>query len=211
MRVVGVVGAVSHGSLAEPPEPTYYVPFAQNPSARVTIVARTAAPPAAALAALAAVVGRLDERVPVSGASPYSRLLGASLAEARLLALMLLLFAGAALLLGGVGVYGVAAYSVRERVRDFGVRMALGARAREIRGEVLVDVAWLALPGLLAGLVLAPAAALLLGGLLYGVAALDPVTLVAVPVVLALTVAAAVAAPALRATRVDPARVLREG
>jgi ABC-type antimicrobial peptide transport system permease subunit len=176
----------------------------------VTVVARAAGAEGAALGAIEGVVRRLDERVPVSGAAAYQRLVGASLAQERLLALMLVLFAAATLVLGGVGVYGVAAFSVRERTRDFGVRLALGARAREIRREVLSDVAGLALPGLAVGVVLAAGASWLLRGLLFGVAALDPLTLVLVLLVLGTTVLVAVAAPALRATRLDPAQVLRD-
>lgn len=211
MRVVGVVGAISDDGLGEDPKPSFYVPFAQRPTASAWIVARGTGATAATLATLGDVVHRLDERVPVSRAMPLESLLGSSLAQERLMAVLLVLFAGSALVLGGVGVYGVAALSVRRRLRDFGIRMALGAGGAEIRREVVTEVAWLAVPGLLVGLVLAAGTTRLLDGLLFAVAPYDPLTWAAVPVTLAVVVALAVLAPALRATRVDPATVLRDG
>jgi predicted permease len=210
MRIVGVVGPIVAHGLGEAPVASFYVPFAQNPSASAWVVTRAAASPALAVTALADVVSRRDDRVPVSRAAPYTALLGTSLAQERLMAVLLVVFAGCALLLGGVGVYGVAAYSVRQRRRDFGIRMALGAGGAQIRREVLAEVAWLAVPGLLAGMVLASGTTRLLDGLLYAVAPFDPLTWALVPVALGLVVALAVVAPTLRATRVDPATALRE-
>jgi ABC-type antimicrobial peptide transport system permease subunit len=120
------------------------------------------------------------------------------------------LFAFTTLTLGAVGVYGIAAFSVRERFREIGVRMTLGADPAEIRNQVLWGGLRLALPGGVLGLVLAGAGSRFLEGFLFGVSALDPLTFLAAPTVLLASALLAVYLPALRATRVDPATVLRE-
>jgi ABC-type antimicrobial peptide transport system permease subunit len=105
----------------------------------------------------------------------------------------------------------VAAFSVRERIREIGVRMTLGADPGEIRRSVIREGLWLALPGGLLGLVLAAAAGRLLGSVLYGVSPVDPVTFALTPLLLVASALVSVYLPARRATRVDPATVLREG
>jgi putative ABC transport system permease protein len=167
--------------------------------------------PGAALGAVQATVRDYDARMPVSEMATYPELLSASLSGTRLLAVLLLVFAGTTLILGCVGVYGVAAFSVRERVREIGVRMTLGAEPREIRGDVIREGLWLAIPGGVVGLVLAAVSGRVLGSVLYGVSPVDPVTFVLTPLLLVGAALVAVYLPASRATRVDPATVLREG
>jgi putative ABC transport system permease protein len=132
-----------------------------------------------------------------------------SVAERRLTMLMLTIFAGAALLLAAVGIYGVIAYSVTERTQEIGIRMALGAR----RGDVLRMIVGQALALTLLGVVLGGISALLLArlmtGLLYNVRPADPATFVAVAAALTLVAAAASYVPGRRATRVDPVIALR--
>lgn len=171
--------------------------------------ALTEAEVGAALGAVMRRVRELDSRMAVSDMLTYEDRLAASLVGTRLMALLLLLFAGTALVLGCVGVYGVAAFSVRERLREIGVRMAMGASADGIRREVLREGLMMALPGGALGLLIAVFATRALEGLLFGVARFDPITFVAVPLVLAAAALLAVYVPAMRATKVDPAIVLR--
>ena len=132
------------------------------------------------------------------------------MATPRLLTLLLGLFAGTTLLLGCVGVYGVASFSVRERLKEIGVRMTLGAEASEIRRDVVREGLWLALPGGVVGLALAAFGTRILGGYIFGIPAVDPVTFSVTPILLVVTAVAAVYLPAMRATRVDPVKVLRQ-
>lgn len=147
----------------------------------------------------------------VSEMALYPELRRDSLAVPRLLTLLLLIFAGSTLTLGCVGVYGVAAFSARERVREIGVRMSLGAEPGEIRSRFLKEGLWLAIPGGLVGLVIAAASGRVLSSFLYQVSPMDPVTFILTPLILVAAALLAVYVPARRATRVDPASVLREG
>lgn len=215
MEIVGVVGATGALDLSQAPEPTIYLPLAQMQSGapdHAMVVAQVAAgAESAGLASVQAAIGGFDGRMPVSELASWSSLLQASLSGTRLLTVLLGLFAATALILGCVGVYGVAAFSVRERIREIGVRMTLGAEPDEIRRGVIREGLWLALPGGLVGLVLAAVAGRLLGSVLYGVSPVDPVTFVVTPLLLVGAALVAVYLPARRATRVDPATVLREG
>ena len=213
MEVVGVVGSVRHGDLAEAPQPTLWVPLAQmgmGALGQATVVVQGAAGRGDPLTGIATAVASHDDRIAVSDLVPYESLLSRSLAQQRLVMILLLVFAGTALALGCVGVYGVASFSVRQRLREFGVRLALGASTGQVRGRVLRDGLGLVLPGAVAGLVLAVPAAQALEGVLYGVNAFDPLTLGVAPLILAGAAGLATYVPARRATRVDPAVVLRE-
>ncbi len=215
MEVVGVTAAVHHEDLASPPQATMWVPLAQmgfGALGHATAVARPrpGAGSADALVSLSGAVGAFDNRIAISDLVPYDRLLARSLAQQRLMMILLVLFAGTALILGCVGVYGVAAFSVRQRIREFGVRLALGASAPRIRRSVLGDGLRLAVPGTLIGLLLAVPAARGLESMLYGVRAFDPVTFLAAPIALGAAAMVAAYVPARRAMRVDPAVVLRE-
>ena len=213
MEIVGVVGSVRHEDLSEAPQPTLWVPLAQmgmGALGQATVVVHGAPGRGAPLSAISEAVAEYDDRIAVSDLLPYEGLLSRSLAQQRLVMMLLLVFAGTALALGCVGVYGVAAFSVRQRIREFGVRLALGAPARRIRTGVLRDGLGLALPGTLVGLLLAIPAGRALESVLYGVNALDPLTLVAAPLILAAAAMVATYVPARRAMRVDPAVVLRE-
>lgn len=215
MEIVGVVGATGALDLSEAPAPTVYLPLAQMQSGapgHALVVARVASGgDAAGLASVQSAVHSFDDRMPVSELASWSSLLKASLAGTRLLTVLLGLFAAATLILGCVGVYGVAAFSVRERIREIGVRMTLGAEPDEIRRGVIREGLWLALPGGLLGLILAAVAGRLLGSVLYGVSPVDPLTFAITPLLLVGAALVAVYLPARRATQVDPANVLREG
>jgi predicted permease len=212
IEIVGVVGATRDGDLSAEREPTLWVPLAQmglGPLGHAVVVASTPGDPTAALAAIMRRVRQLDDRMAVSELLTWEERLGASLAGSQLIALILLVFAAATLALACVGVYGVAAFSVRERLRDIGIRMAMGESTSGIRRSVFRDGLLLALPGGIVGLLLAVPATRALEGLLFGVAPLDPVTFLTVPFVLGASALLAVYVPARRATNVDPAIVLR--
>jgi putative ABC transport system permease protein len=130
-------------------------------------------------------------------------------ARPRFRAVMVSTFAGLALLLAMVGVFGVLAYSVQQRSREFGVRIAFGATTTDVLGLVLGSVARVIVVGVAVGLVAAPALGQSIATFLFGVQPLDPVTFASVAAVLTLTAAVATAAPALRATRIDPVVAFR--
>jgi ABC-type antimicrobial peptide transport system permease subunit len=133
----------------------------------------------------------------------------ASLAQRRLTTILMIAFSAVALMLAAIGTYGVVAYGVTQRQREFGIRLALGARARQVMGLVLWQDTSVAVIGSLAGLVLAVAAAGLMSNLVYGVVPRDAVSLSGAALVLVFVAALASAIPARRAARVDPAAMLR--
>jgi len=213
IQIVGVVASTRDEELSSDPSPTVWMPLSQLAGGMVdhALVVASAPVAEAGLAAIQSRARAFDDRMAVSELATYPELLRDSLALPRLLTMLLLLFAGSTLLLGCVGVYGVASFSARERVREIGVRMTLGAHPSEIRGRFLREGLWLAVPGGVIGLIVATLSGRVLSGFLYQVSPIDPVTFVAAPVILVAAALAAVYVPASRATRVDPATVLREG
>lgn len=209
MTVVGVVGAVADDRLEAAPTPSIYMPVTQRDDMTVTALLRAEAGPSTA-AAVREVVRGMDPSVPVASVIPYDRLLRGAHARTRITTLLLAAFAVVALLLGCLGVYGVAAYSVRERTRELGVRIALGADRGRIRARVLGQGLRLALPGAVLGFLLAVPAGRLLESFLYAVEPTDAINLLAVALTVAASALLALYLPARRATRVDPNTVLRE-
>jgi putative ABC transport system permease protein len=209
LTIVGVVGDVHNEGLATEPELATYEPHPQRPWTTMTIVVRTAGEPLAVVGAVREVVRRAGGEIPVYDITTMPRRIAASLGGRRFTLTLLGAFAATALLLAAVGLYGVVAYGVTRRTREFGVRVALGARSSGVVGLVLRQ--GLALVGL--GIVLGvPAAALLtrsMGSLLYDVGPSDPATLVAVSGVLLAVAALAAWVPARRAARIDPMEALR--
>jgi putative ABC transport system permease protein len=209
LTIVGVVPTVRNNDLLAEPVPALYVPFAQQPTVAATLVVRGGRPVGATAAALRAAVREVDPSVPVTNVRSLGALVGESVAGSRALALLLSLFAGVALLLGALGVYGVLAFSVQRRARELGVRLALGATAAEVRRLVLREGAVLVLAGIALGVPAALALAGLAGGLLYGVGPLDPVSIMVAPLLLGAAGLGAAWLPARRAARVEPAETLR--
>ncbi len=207
--VVGVVGTVRNNDLAAAPNPALYVPFRQRPTAAMTLVLRTELAPAALERALPGIVAGVDADVPVSDVRAMDALLDASVARPRLTMLLLAALAGAALLLGAIGLYGVIAYEVGGRTREIGVRMALGAPAGDVLRAVIARGVGIVLAGTAAGLLGALALARVLGGLLHGVGTADPLTFALVPLLLLVVAIAATAISARRAARIDSAVALR--
>jgi putative ABC transport system permease protein len=207
--VVGVVGAVLDGELGGAPAPTVYVPLPQEPPHTAWIVISGDAGAGAALA-LRTALRELDATIPLSDVGTIRSLVTATLAPQRLSTMLLTAFGAIALILAAVGIYGVLAYAVGQRGRELSLRLALGARSGDVLRMVLGEGMRLAVLGVALGVVAALALTRLLRGLLHDVAPHDPLTLVAVTLVVLAAAAAAVLIPARRASRLAPMQVLRE-
>jgi hypothetical protein len=213
MRVVGIIPAVKH-SLGNPrPFPHVYVPLGQHYESAMTLQLRIADADKerAMLSTLGRVVRDVDERVPVLRLETWRDHLDASLEMwiYRTGARVFSAFGGIALLLAVIGVYGVKSYVVSRRTREFGIRIATGAHPRALLWQVLREGGRVTAVGIGIGVLLALGAGRLLQGLLYGVNAVEPVVLVAAPLVLLASSLLASYIPALRATNVDPTVALR--
>jgi putative ABC transport system permease protein len=206
--IVGVVGDVRGDSLDRSADPEVYVPLAQQPSQRATIVVRAASSPAAALQALQVVVSKVRAGQVVANKATMEEILDRSLSPRRFTTLLLGTFAAVALVLAAVGLYGLVALAVFQRRRDLALRMALGASASAVIFMILRWSGLLIASGLVLGLAGSLAAGRALSSLLYGVAPMDGLTLAAVSFVLTLVALAACIVSALRAAKIDPARVL---
>ncbi|HYV20578.1 MAG TPA: ABC transporter permease [Verrucomicrobiae bacterium] len=207
-----VVGVVRDARLVSPradPEPFLFLPAAQFHLSDMSLVLETDGEPAALLPGLQALVARLDPDLPLDEAGTLADRLRVKLGPESVLASILGLFAFVALILAATGVYGVTAFATEVRTREFGIRMALGARSRHVLGLVLRRTAWLALGGAMAGLAGVAWLGALFRGLLFGVGSADPATLAATLVLMAAVTFAACLVPARRATRVDPLVALR--
>jgi predicted permease len=209
LTIVGVAKDVKTDSLNSGRTMAVYRPFAQAPIATMTIVTRTAAEPGIIGELLRNAVAELDPSIPVSDVASMDFIVATSMARPRFAMALLSAFAGVALLLGAIGIYGVVAYSVSQRTREIGVRIALGATSSDTLWMVLRRGAGLTAAGILLGTLAAMATTRLLAGLLYGVSPADPVTFVAVILVSAVVAITACCIPARRATRVDPTLALR--
>jgi putative ABC transport system permease protein len=208
-EIVGVVADIRQGGLDEPAPPATYVVYPQRPIETLTVVIRSTGPPAALLAAARGRLRAIDPELPPINVRTLDEMIGVSLAPRRLPMLVLGGMALLALVLAAVGIYGVTSYAVAQRIPEFGVRMALGARPRDLMGMVLAGGVRLVAAGAVLGLAGALAVTRLLRALLYGVGSTDLATFAAATAFLALVALAACLVPARRATRVDPMVALR--
>jgi putative ABC transport system permease protein len=206
--VVGVIGSVSHTALNIEPQPEIYEPYLQSPGLAITLVAR-AASAGNMFGVLRTEVLAIDKDLPVSGIMLMTDRISNSVAQPRLYTLLLAVFGAVALVLAGVGVYGVISYSVTQRTNEMGLRMALGAQRADILRLIVGHAMLLVTIGLLAGLGLTLALLRLMSSLLYGVTATDPVTFLIVSIFLLLIGLVASILPAHRATKVSPMVALR--
>ena len=215
LEIVGVVADVKQAGLDEPAGTELYFHYPQvaafggAPSTMNFVVAAEGDPTAIA-ASVRRHVWDLDPALPVSGLQPMTAVLGDALSRARFLTSLLTVFAALALLLAAVGTYGVMSYAVNQRGRELGIRMAMGAEAGMVQRLVMGEGLRVAADGLVVGLGGAWVLTGILESLLFNIAARDPVTFLAGPVVLTLVAIAACWIPARRATRLDPVTVLRE-
>jgi putative ABC transport system permease protein len=207
--VVGVVASLRHRGFDDVPRPELYVPYQQMQYGAMTLAIRTAGDPLALAEPVKRTVLAIDPAQPVSVIAPLADLARASSAERRFNMSMLLLFAALAVGLAAVGMYGVVSYLVTQRTREFGLRMALGARGGTVFRQVLGDGLRIAGVGIVVGAVTALAFTRFLRNLLFQVQAHDPGVLAIGALLLVLVAAVACGLPALRATRVDPMTALR--
>jgi len=215
LQVVGVVGDTRSNAADAAPVPAMYVPFSQKRwpwMTWLTLVVRTDAmgSPQTLGSELRGFVRQLDARLPIQGVSAVPDLYRESVARRRFATVLTAVFAGLALILGVVGMYGVVSYGVTQRRREFGIRLALGARASQVTGVVVREALALAAIALIVGITAALGLTRLLSGLLYEVSPRDPVTFAAVAFVVATVAVAAAWLPARRATRIDPAMTIRD-
>jgi putative ABC transport system permease protein len=186
-----------------------YFPFTQFPSFFMTLVVRTSGDPLNLVAAARSEVLAVKNDQPISNVHTMEELLSNSVAQRRFNMLLLSIFAGVALLLAAVGIYGVMSYSVAQRTHELGVRMALGAQTSHVLALVVKQGMTLALAGVGIGLAAAFALTRILASLLYGVSATDPLTFSVIALLLASVAFVACYLPARRATKVDPMIALR--
>jgi len=209
-QVIGIVGDVKQGELSEGVMPTVYEYTRERPWAGLTIVMRTAVPPASLAGAAAAEVRGVDPERPVEDIRSMTDVLDETLTSQRFSALLLGIFAAVALALASVGIYSVLSYIVRGRSREIGIRTALGARTPDVIRLVVREGMTPAIAGIAVGGVAALASGKILERLVFGVSASDPLTLAVVAGALAIVALAASLVPAYRASRLDPLKALRE-
>jgi putative ABC transport system permease protein len=207
--IVGVVGDVRHFGLDAEPRPELYIPFDQGPPTGPFMVIRTSDDPLSVVGAVRAQIQSVNKDQPLGSIQTMSRVLDTSVAARRFNMLLLGLFAGLALLLAAVGVYGVISYSVSQRTQEIGVRIALGAGSSNVLGLILGQGLKLVGAGVATGLVGALAITRIMSSLLFGIGATDPVTFFAISLLLVGVAMMACYVPARRATKVDPMVALR--
>jgi len=208
-QIVGVVGDVHSFGLEGAPEPTVYAPIAQRPDQSISIVVRTEGSPATLAAPLRAVVRDLNRELPVYSVQTMEERVTGSVGRQRFYATLIAIFAAVALVLSAVGLYGVIAYAVSQRTHELGVRVALGATGDRIARMVIGEGLALTAVGIAIGAIASVFAGRLVSSLLFGVSALDPMTIGGVGVVLVSVATLASWLPARRAARVDPLVAMR--
>ena len=208
--IVGVVADVDYAGIQEEPRPAIYTPFVQTPFLWLYVMVRTPARLDAILPVLRAAVPAVNPTLVAGDVRAMTDVLSLTVAEPRFNMLLVSAFAGLALVLSAIGIYGVIAYSVAQRTHEIGVRMALGARTSDVRRLVVREGAGVGAAGVALGLIAAGLLARLMAGLLFGIAPRDPITFAAGAALLLSIALAASYVPARRASRVEPVTALRE-
>ena len=207
--VIGVVADVRYRNPENPAGADVYLSARQAPSPGAVLVMKTRGDASTIIPAVRDIVKRMNAGVPLFGVRTMEEQLDGALARARFSSATLAMFAASALLLAAIGLYGVMAYAVAQRTREIGIRVALGANRRAVLGGVVRQAMTLVGIGIVAGVGASLALSRVLSTLLYETSATDPVTFVAIPLVLAAVALAASIIPAWRATRIEPAVALR--
>ncbi len=209
LKVVGVVGDVRRSGLTADMPLQVYQPFAQRTPEFATLMVRTSLPPATLARPVEAALWRIDPNSPVSDVATMDTVVRGSVAQPRLYLTLFSLFTALAVLLAGIGLYGLIAYSVEQRTREFGIRTALGAGPRELLALALREGMVLIALGLSLGLAVSLAAARLMQKMIFDTSPHDPAVFIAVAILLGAVTCVACLVPALRAIRVDPIVALR--
>jgi putative ABC transport system permease protein len=209
--IVGIVADVRGRAVAEPAEPTVFIPHAQHPDVFLpSLVVRASLPPSAVAPAIRDSIARYDPQLLVQRIRPMEEVVAGALSRPRFNLLLVGSFALVGLLLAAIGIYGVVSFLVAQRTREIGIRMALGARAADVRRLVVRDGMTPVMAGILLGLLAAVPSTRAIRSLLFGVAPFDAVSFAMAPGLLVLVALAACLLPARRATQVDPLVALRE-
>jgi predicted permease len=218
-EIIGVVGDTVGGPLQRRPDPAFYVPHVQQTVhfvgawvySRVGMVyaVRTSGDPRALVPTIQRAVAEVDPLTPIAAVQTVSQTMNAQIGDLRLSMTLLSLFGAIAAILVATGLYGVLAYAVAARTREIGIRMALGARARDVLILIGRQAGWMLVVGLVLGLGAALGLTRVIQGQLFGITPNDPLTYVAVVLMLVLVAALAAVVPTRRATRVDPLVALR--
>jgi ABC-type antimicrobial peptide transport system permease subunit len=208
-EIVGVVGDVREQALHQPARPAIYIPFGQRPAEWAYLLVRTAGDPLGIVPSLRREVAALDRNLPVAEVRTLEDVVAAGLAARRLAMALFGVFSGLSLVLAALGLYAVISYMVVQRRQEIGIRMALGARTEQVVRSVLSQGLALIAAGVIVGAVAALWLGRFLAGLIFGVGTTDPATFAGVALLLVMAALVASLVPALRATQLDPASVLR--
>jgi hypothetical protein len=203
LTIVGVVGDIREDGIADSAGmPQLYLPYAQNPTIVLTVMARSNGPAGMAAAAIREAVSAADPQAPISNEKTFAEVIEDTFTRPRAMAWLIGAFATLALVLAAIGVYGVMSYLATVRTREIGIRIALGATPLDILSLIVRQAIALTAIGAAIGSVATPMALRLTSGLLFGVGPFDPATLVTVTVLLTVVSVAASAIPAIRAARI---------
>jgi len=210
-EIVGVVGDIHQMSLSQNPAPAAYAVFTQISRVGMTLVVRTTGDrdPLSAIGTVRTAIWDIDPDQPITRIATMEQIVDGSLSQPRFSMTLLSVFAGLALVLAAMGIYGVISYTVSRRTHEIGLRLALGADVGDVLKMVLYEGMTPAATGIVFGLAGALAVSRLMEGLLFGIAAFDPATFVLVTALMILVALAAAAIPALRAAKVQPTVSLR--
>jgi predicted permease len=209
LEIVGVIGDIRHEGLEATPEPELYINYLQNPPVAPFVVLRTSGDPAALIDTMRAEARAIDKDMPVYDIRTMDALRSETMAQRRFILVLVVAFGLLALALAAIGVYGVMSLVVSERTREVGVRLALGANPSTVLGMIVRQAVTLAGAGAAVGIAVAALLTPLMSSQLFGVAAIDPMTFAAVPMLLIAVATMAAVVPGLRAMRVDPMSALR--
>jgi putative ABC transport system permease protein len=205
-----VTGDVRHLGLDREPIAELFRPFLQTFMFPMAMAVRTDGPPEQIGAAVRQAAFEVDPVVPVAEMQAYTTLIADTLGRPRLMGYLLTIFAGAGLALGLVGVYGVVAYRVRQREREIGIRLALGAMPKEVARRVIAQGAWHAIAGVAIGLPAAFFLSRVMASMVFGVTTRDPLTFTVLPISIVAVTTLACYLPARRAARVDPVLAIKQ-
>jgi len=208
-EIVGVTANVRSLELKEEAEPELYFSSLQSPFESMSLVIRSTVDPTSLIAAVRSAVTEIDKTVPITQIETMDRIVTESVMQPRFNMVLLILFSSIALLLSAAGIYGVTAYSVTQRTHEVGIRLALGAQLGDVLRLILKQGLAVIAVGIVIGLIAAFALTRLLRTLLFGVSATDPLTFIAISLLLAFVALVACYVPARRATKVDPLVALR--
>jgi predicted permease len=209
-QIIGVSADAKYDRLQGDPPPTFYTHYRQEKEEQfITYTIKTQFSPAAILPSLRDAVQSIDKDLPLRNIRTQSEQIEDSISQQRLFATLTAGFGILALILACIGIYGIMAYNVARRTSEIGVRMALGARARQVLFMILGESSWLAILGIAAGLIASISLVRFVGSMLYGLKPADPTTLIAATLILLTVAIAAAYGPARRASRIDPMQTLR--